>query len=96
MMIEKEFGLIVILLFLLFYKGTLAQCSKFADRMEKKQVHPEIESDYERVRDENQPEQPIGEIPLALIYRSFVVFLFLIIVIAPIISTLKTIPFGSE
>ena len=41
--------------------GDLLQCSQAADRLTKKQVNPDIESDYERGPDENQPTQITGE-----------------------------------
>ena len=42
--------------------GSLSQCSKAADQLTKKQVNPEIESDYERSTDENVSKQCTGKI----------------------------------
>lgn len=41
--------------------GDLVQCSEAADRLTKKQVNAEIESDYERGPDENQSTQITGK-----------------------------------
>ena len=41
--------------------GDLLQCSQAADRLTKKQVNPDIESDYERGLDKNQPTQITGK-----------------------------------
>ena len=37
-----------------YFVGSLLQCSEAADRLTKKTVNPEIESDYERNCNENQ------------------------------------------
>lgn len=37
-----------------YFTGSLLQCSKAADRLTKKTVNPEIESDYERTCNDNQ------------------------------------------
>ena len=40
-----------------YFVGSLLQCSEAADRLTKKMVNPEIESDYERNCNENQLKQ---------------------------------------
>ncbi len=76
--------------------GNLEQCSHAADRLTKKNVNPEIESDYERAPDENQPKQSTSKISLAFMYLFFPMFTFLITATVPTISTLTAVPFGSK
>ena len=61
-----------------YFLGDLGQCSQAADRLTKKQVNPEIESDYERGPDENQSTRIKGEtVPslyLLFLFSLFAVF----------------------
>ena len=40
------------------FQRQFTQCSKAADQLTKKAINPEIESDYERVGDENRSKKP--------------------------------------
>ena len=76
--------------------GYNSECSRAADRLTKKHVNPEIESDYKRASDENDPKQLDSKFSRSPIYRSHYLFTFLTTTTVSTISTLRTVPFGSE
>lgn len=60
-MIERKSQFNSVNRFLLYlFVGSFQRCSKAADRMEKKRVNPDIESDYERA-DENRSTVSLGK-----------------------------------
>ena len=87
--------LVLFIPFLLIFKGDLAQCSEAADRLTKKQVNPEIESDYERGPDENQSTQITGKTSVSA-SSTALFFLCLDLATTSTITTLRNVPFGGR
>ena len=81
--------------FLLIFKGDLAQCSAAADRLTKKQVNPDIESDYERGSDENQSTQITGKTSVSA-SSTALFFLGLGLATTSTITTLRNVSFGGR
>jgi hypothetical protein len=76
--------------------GSFQLCSKAADRLTKKRVNREIESDYERA-DENRSTAPLGMTCYSIIFPAVDVLLFFIgRTTTSTISTLASIPFTSK